>query len=109
MLQNTVTRVVGFLLLRLKRCRHKLKIVSAGLVLVSLNMEACFVRGVCVSDNKNNDLVVVPPKCFACCLQNSNNCHKVVNCQRFWRMTPLNKRKLSLKHVAALIFWKTTL
>ena len=67
------------------------------------------VKGVCVSDNRNNDSVIVPPQCFVCRLQNADSCHKVVNCQIFRKITPPSGRKLSLKHVAVLIVWKSTL
>ena len=50
------------------------------------------VKGVCKSDNRNNDSVIVPPQCFVCRLQNADSCHKVVNCQIF-RIMILSKRK----------------
>ena len=66
-------------------------------------------KRVCVSDNRNNDSVIVPSQCFVCRLQNSDSCHKVVNCQTFWRMTLPSEKKLFLKHIAVLIVWKSTL
>ena len=68
-----------------------------------LNGGSFSVKGVCASDNGNNDSVIVPPQCFACRLQNADSCHKVVNCPTVRRMTPPSERKLSLKHVAVLI------
>ena len=67
------------------------------------------VKGVCASDNRNNDSVIVPPQCFVCRLQNSDSCHKVVNCQTFRKILTPSERKLSLKHVAVLIVWKSKL
>ena len=55
------------------------------------------VKGVCMSDNTNNDSVIVPPQCFVCHLQNSDSCHKVVNCQTFWRMTPSEQKEIVFK------------
>ena len=52
-----------------------------------LNKGSFPVKGVCVSDNRNNDSVIVPPQCFVCRLQNADSCHKVVNCQIFRKMT----------------------
>ena len=55
------------------------------------------VKDVCVSDNRNNDSVIVPPQCFVCRLQNADSCHKVVNCQIFWIMTPSERREIVFK------------
>ena len=44
------------------------------------------VKDLCVSNNRNNDSVIVPPQCFVCRLQNSDSCHKLVNCQTFRRI-----------------------
>ena len=55
------------------------------------------VKDVCTSDNKNNDSVIVPPQCFVCRLQNSDSCHKVVNCQKFWRITPSERKEIVFK------------
>ena len=62
-----------------------------------LNRGSFPVKGVCVSDNRNNDLVIVPPQCFVCRLQNSDSCHKVVNCQTFRRMTPSERKEIVFK------------
>ena len=61
------------------------------------------VKGVCVPDNKNNDSVIVHPQCFVCRLQNADSCHKVVNCQTFWRMTPSERKKIVFKARRCLI------
>ena len=55
------------------------------------------VKDVCVSDNRNNDSVIVPPQCFVCRLQNSDSCHKVVNCQIFRKMTPSERKEIVFK------------
>ena len=55
------------------------------------------VKDVCVSDNRNNDSVIVPPQCFVCRLQNADSCHKVVNCQIFRKMTPSERREIVFK------------
>ena len=60
------------------------------------------VKGVCASDNKNNDPVIFPPQYFLCRLQTFDSRHKVVNCQMFRRMT-LSERKSSIKNVTVLI------
>ena len=55
------------------------------------------VKGVCVSENRNNDSVILPPQCFVCRLQNSDSCHKIVNCQTFRRMTPSKRKEIVFK------------
>ena len=62
-----------------------------------LNGSSFPVKGVCVSDNRNNDSVIVPPQCFVCRLQNSDSCHKVVNFQTFRRMTPSERKEIVFK------------
>ena len=57
----------------------------------------CPVKGVCASDNKNNDSVIFSPLCFVCRLKNFDSCHKVVNCQTFRRMTPYERKKIVFK------------
>ena len=73
---------------KVKKTSGQIKNSNCRIGVSKLNGGSFPVKSVCVSDNRNNDSVIVPPQCFVCRLQNSDSCHKVVNCQTFRRMTP---------------------
>ena len=49
------------------------------------------------SDSKNNDLVSVAPQCFVCVMERSDSHYKVVNCQRFRKMNPSERKDVVFK------------
>ena len=49
------------------------------------------------SESKNNNLVSVAPQCFLRVMERSDSHHKVVNCQRFRRMNPSERKDVVFK------------
>ena len=106
-----------FLAVKIKKTSAQIENSNCRTGVGKLNGGSFPVKGVCVSDNRNKDSVIVPLQCFVCRLQNADSCHKIVNCQTFRRMTPYERKEIVFKNssyfpqnlIQFIIFDNTTL
>ena len=82
---------------KVKKTSAQIEISNGRTGVGKLNGGSFPVKGVCVSDNRNNDSVIVSPQCFVCRLQKADSCHKVINCQIFRKITPCERKKIFFK------------